>query len=186
VADQLCTPSDLASLLQSDLDLSTATLLIECGTAVVQATTGQRLVRATTTPSIPGVWSQWLDLPQWPVVSVASVAIDGTTISGWKLVGVRLWRAAGWQTSTDPVVITPTYTHGYASNDQALQPARGQVLALCAPFYPNPTGASSVKIDDYAETYATMSASMAANQPVRDMLRAVYGGAVGAIPMRSS
>lgn len=184
MADQLATPSDLASLLQSDLDLSTATLLLECATAVVQGAVGQRLVRATSTATLPGVASQWLDLPQWPVVSVATVVLDGATITDWRLSGVRLWRTGGWQPSWQPVNVDVTYTHGYASNDQALQLARGQTLALCAPFYPNPTGASQVKIDDYAETYAAMHASMAANDPVKEALRAQYGGAVGAVSMR--
>lgn len=185
MADQLATPSDLASLLQQDLDLSTATLLVECATGVVQGVTGQRLVRATTTPSIPGVWSQWLDLPQWPVISVASVQIDGVAVTDWKLIGVRLFRRAGWQPAGDPVEVEPTYTHGYLSTDQYLQLARGSVLSLCAPFYSNPGGASQVKIDDYAEIYAAMQASMTGNEPMKDALRAQYGGAVGATPMRT-
>ena len=185
MADQLCTPSDLASWLQSDLDLSTATLLVECATGVVQGVTGQRLVRATTTPSIPGVVGQWLDLPQWPVVSVATVVLDGTTITDWRKNGVRLWRAGGWQPSWAPVEVAVTYTHGYLSTDQYLQFARSAVLALCAPFYSNPSGASQVKIDDYAEAYAAMQASMTGNEPMKDALRAQYGGAVGATPMRT-
>jgi hypothetical protein len=185
-ADQLCTPSDLASWLQQDLDLSTATLLVECATGVVQGATGQRLVRLTDVANIPGVWSQWLDLPQWPVVSVASVTLAGVTITDWSLIGVRLWRAGGWQKSITPAMVGVNYTHGYASTDQYLQLARGTVLSLCAPFYSNPDGAGSVKIDDYAATYAAMQSSMAANQPLKDALRAQYGGAVGATPMRSS
>jgi len=185
VADQLATPSDLASFLQQDLDASTANLLINCGTGVVQATTGQRIVRATTTPSIPGGWSQWLDLPQWPVVSVASVELDGEVITDWSLIGVRLWRPGGWQASSRPSVVEPTYTHGYDPADQYLQFARSAALSLCAPFYSNPDGASSVKIDDYAATYTAMSSSMAANSKLSDLLRAAYGAGVGTTPMRT-
>lgn len=185
MADQLATPSDLASFLQQDLDASTANLLVECATGVVQAATGQRIVRATTTPSIPGVFSRWLDLPQWPVVSVATVELDGEVITDWSLIGVRLWRPAGWQASSRPSVVEPTYTHGYHPTDQMLQLARGAVLSLCAPFYDNPAGASSVKIDDYAATYTAMAATMAANRPLGDALRAAYGAGVGALPMRA-
>lgn len=186
MADQLATPSDLASWLQQDLDASTATLLVECATGVVQGVTGQRLVRLTTTPTLPGVCSQWLNLPQWPVVSVATVVLDGVTITDWRKNGVRLWRAAGWQPSlVQPVEVAVTYTHGYLSTDQYLQAARGAVLSLCAPFYSNPDGAGSVKIDDYAATFAAMQSSMNANEPLKDALRAQYGGAVGATPMRT-
>lgn len=186
MADQLATPEDLASFLQrDDLDASTATLLVECATGVIQATVGQRIVRATTTPSIPGGFSQWLNLPQWPVVSVATVELAGTAITDWSLIGVRLWRANGWQPSWTPVMVDVTYTHGHASEDQALQFGRSAVLGLCAPFYPNPTGASSVKIDDYAETYAAMQTAMNGNQPLMGALRAAYGAAVGTTPMRT-
>ena len=37
VADQLCEPEDLASLLEMDLDSYKANMLVECATAVVQA-----------------------------------------------------------------------------------------------------------------------------------------------------
>lgn len=184
MADQLATPEDLASFLQQDLDASTADLLVECATGVIQATTGQRIVRATTTPSIPGTFGQWLTLPQWPVVSVATVELGGAVITDWSLIGVRLWRAGGWQPSGTPVIVEPTYTHGYAAADQALQYARSAVLSLCAPFYTNPDGASSVKIDDYAATYSAMSAAMAANTALADALRAAYGAGVGTTPMR--
>lgn len=185
MADQLATPSDLASWLQQDLDASTAGLLLECATGVIQATVGQRIVRATTTPSLPGTCGQWLNLPQWPVVSVASVELDGTAITDWELIGVRLWRAGGWQPSGTPVVVEPTYTHGYASNDQALQFGRSAALSLCAPFYSNPGGASSVKIDDYAETYGAMTAAMTANTHLAAALRAAYGAGVGTTAMRT-
>lgn len=186
MADQLATPSDLASFLQQDLDASTAGLLIECATGVIQATTGQRIVRATTTPSIPGTCGQWLNLPQWPVVSVATVELGGAVITDWSLIGVRLWRAGGWQPSGTPVVAEPTYTHGYAPADQALQFARSAVMSLCAPFYSNPGGASSVKIDDYAETYGVMTAAMSSNTYLTAALRAAYGSGVGTTSMRTS
>src|SRR5690242_5591066 len=108
MADQLCTPEDLASALQADLDASTATLWVECATAVVQATAGgQRIVQVVDdTFTILGTTDSWLDLPQLPVTSVASVVLDGVTLTAgspgdasttYRRHGNRLWRTDGWQ-----------------------------------------------------------------------------------------
>lgn len=107
MADQLATPQDLASLVQSDLDLSTATVVIEAVTAVVQEAAGnQRLIQVVNDPfEIEGTTSPWLVLPQRPVTAVSSVVRDdgcvvalGTGISAnYKKVGNRLWSRTGWQ-----------------------------------------------------------------------------------------
>lgn len=102
MADQLATPSDLASLLQQDVDTSTATLLIEAATAVVQqACGGQRIVQVLgDTLTLSGTADSWLPLPQLPVTNVTSVTLDGTTLTAgtdYKVLGNRLWRRQGWQ-----------------------------------------------------------------------------------------
>lgn len=102
MADQLATPTDLASYLQSDVDTSTATLLIECATAVVQeACGGMRIVQVDNdTLNVAGYTDSWLPLPQLPVRSVTSVTLDGITLAvgtDYKLFGNRLWRRQGWQ-----------------------------------------------------------------------------------------
>jgi hypothetical protein len=182
VADQLCTPSDLAAFLKQDLDASTATLLVECATATIQGVVGHRLVRATDTANIPSPDGPWLQLPQWPVVSVSSVAIDGTTVTDYSMISTRLWRVLGWQTSsTTPSVANVTYTHGYASTDQALQLARSVCLSLAAAAYTNPEGATQVKIDDYAAAYTEIARQLEAAPRLKDLLRGQYGGAIAAV-----
>lgn len=104
MADQLATPSDLASWLQSDLDASTATVLVECATAVVQAACGGQRILQVDDDVMPvlGTTDSWLDLPQLPVTGVSSVVLDGTTLTlgtDYKLFGSRLWRKLGWQSS---------------------------------------------------------------------------------------
>jgi hypothetical protein len=104
MADQLATPSDLAAYLQSDVDTATATLLVECATAVVQAACGgQRIVRVTgDTLTLLGTTESWLDLPQLPVTAVSSVTLDGTALTAstdYKVFGNRLFRKFGWQTN---------------------------------------------------------------------------------------
>lgn len=187
MADQLCTPEDLASALQSDLDLATATLWIEAATAVVQQAAGnQRIVRVTDdTVNLTGLTSPWLDLPQIPAVSVASVTLDGTALTavsaggsvyGYRLRGDRLWRTNGWQTYVgEPSEVIPVYTHGYAAGSQDLQLGRGAVISISKVAYVNPRGAVSEKIDDYAVAYEKAAVAMQAMPNLAAALRNKYG-----------
>ena len=135
MADQLVTPEDLASFLQQDLDLATATLLIEAATAVVQeAAGGQRILQvAGDTATLIGTTDSKLDLPQIPVTAVTSVTLDGTALtagsaggvtSTYRRIGSKLWRTDGWQTYIgEPSTVVVVYTHGYPAAHQRLQRA---------------------------------------------------------------
>jgi hypothetical protein len=185
VADQLATPSDLASLLQSDLDASTANLLAEIATAVVQAECQQRIVEVTETVTFDldgydgGVY---LVLPERPLTAVTSAVIGATTVTDYtaQLSRSRLWRARGWRSTliayyNQPSTVTVTYTHGYPAGHQRLQLARAAVLSLARYGYSNPDGATSVKIDDYAATYDVMAARMEAMGSFSQRLKRQYG-----------
>jgi hypothetical protein len=189
MADQLCAPEDLASLLEMDLDAYKATMLVEAGTAVVQATVGrppQRIVEVTDDEvTLMGTTAAWLHLPQRPVSAVSSVNIDDADddlVEGtdFKRFGSRLWRACGWAICwTEPSTVVVTYTHGYPEGDQGLQLARGAVIALIKGVYDNPTGATQVRIDDYSAAYAALSAQMDASPFLAANLRRQYGAGVG-------
>jgi hypothetical protein len=190
MADQLATASDLAALLQSDLDLSTATLLVEIGTAVVQAAAGgQRIVQVVDdVATILGGTSAWLDLPQIPVTAVSSVTLDGSTIStgtltgggNYRRIGSRLWRGDGWQIYCGvPSEVIAINTHGIAAGDQRLQLGRGAVLGLAKGQYRNPSGATRITIDDYTEVYDAMTARLEASQSLKTALRKQYGRRAG-------
>lgn len=186
MADQLATPGDLAARLQSDLDLATATVLIEAATAVIQAVAGQRIVEVVDDEVILDI-DQWhsglyLDLPERPVTDVTTVLIGATSVSDWVPVHRRgrVWRADGWRSTltaypSQPSTATVTYTHGYPAGHQRLQLGRGTVLALSAPLYPNPTSATSIKIDDYAEAYEAMTVRMEGSPSLQKLLRRQYG-----------
>lgn len=184
MADQLVTPSELASFLQQDVDTATATLLIEMATGKIQAACGQRLIEATSTFVLdvsPWQSGPWLDLPQHPVRSVASVEIDGTAYTDWLLRSQRLYRLGGWNlnASAPCQVVVGDVLHGYPSGAQGLQLARDMCLALAAAGYGNPGGSvSSEQIDDYRVTFAEAESRMQVTPGMRDMLRSTY--AVGA------
>jgi hypothetical protein len=203
MADQLATPSDLASLLQQDIDTSTATLLIETSTATVQRWAGQRIVQVVDdVVTLLGTADSWLDLPQIPVTAVSSVVRSGVTLTAgtdYQLIGNRLWCRWGWQSNLGwyypaewrpsygpdpylgpaPGVVVVTYTHGYAASAQELQLARSAVLTLAGTIYTNPGGVSSESIDDYtvqfASTHAATQAASGASSHLQAAIRKQYG-----------
>ena len=174
----LATPQDLASLLQQDLDASTANLLLELATAKVQrAAGGQRIIQATDTAVIDVVeWDQWLALPQLPVQSVDTVELDGTPVTDWVLSNQKLWRLSGWLTACwQPSQVKVTYTHGYPDGSQWLHLARDMTLALARMGYGNPGGVSMEAIDDYRVSYAEVDARMQMTEPMRQAIADAYG-----------
>ena len=187
MADQLASPSDLASLLQKDVDTASATLAIEVCTAVVQAAAdGQRIVQVVNdADTVIGTTEQYLRLPQMPVTAVSSVTLDGVALvagapgSGpttYRLVGNRLYRGCGWQTYCgEPSTVAFVYTHGIAAGSQDLQYGRGVVLSLARSLFENPAGVISEKIDDYAVAYAAASAVLDAAPSVKSLIRKQYG-----------
>lgn len=187
MADQLVTPTELASFMQlTYADLTAAqqaamAMLVQLSTGKIQAACGQRLIEATSTFVLDvewGSWTPWLDLPQRPVRSIGSVAIDGTTYTDWVLRSQRLWRLGGWSLSASaPSQVTVAdCAHGYPAGSQGLQLARDMCLALAAAGYGSPGGAvASEQIDDYRVTYAEADSRMQVTPGMRDMLRQQYG-----------
>jgi len=181
MGDQLVTPEELASFLQADdLDLSTATLLIEMATGKIQAAAGQYLIELTDTALLSvdiRDGSPWLALPQLPVRSVDSVVVDGSPVTDFVLSMQQLWRSRAWNMRTDrPTEVAVTYTHGYSAGTRGLQLARDMCLALAGAGYDNPGGGvTDEKIDDYQISYADADSRMQVTPGMRDMLKAQYG-----------
>ncbi|MDX6227393.1 MAG: hypothetical protein QOI76_783 [Frankiales bacterium] len=188
MADQLASASDLASLLQKDVDTASAVLALEVCTAVVQACVdGQRIVRVTNTEVVYGGFGKVLRLKQQPVVSITSVTYNGSlltqgTASGnWSLSPLGPWRNLGWtEYCGGPVSSTAVYVSGYdpAGSDadkQALQLGRGAVLGLARGLFENPSGVIREQIDDYAVAYSEAQAALDASPGLKALLRKQYG-----------
>lgn len=189
MADQLCTPEDLAALLQQDLDLATATVVIEAATAVVQAAAGQRIVEVVDDEiTLLGTTDAWLDLPQRPVTAVTSVELDGTALTegtatgNYRRFGARLWRGCGWATCwTEPSTVVVVDTHGYPTGDQGLQLARSATLGISRTVYANPAGITREALDDYSVAYEAAAAAMDASPHLVGALRRQYGRRAGLV-----
>lgn len=180
MADQLVTPSELASFLQQDVDTATATLVIEMATGKVQSGAGQKLIAATSTALLHVEVcddDQYLALPQRPARSVSSVLINGVADTTWLLRSQMLWRLYGWNChSWAPTEVTVTYAHGFLAGAQGLQLARDYVLALAGAAYgPLAAAVTSEAIDDYKVTYADVESRMQVTPYMRDQLLAEYG-----------
>lgn len=189
MADLLATVVDLAARIRvpvSDLDATTATLLLECATAVVQEAAGdQRILQVTDdVTTLTGTTDSSLHLPQIPVTAVASVTLDGsavtagavTSATAYKRFGNRLWRGDGWQVNTGaPSEVVVVNTHGYAAGSQNLQFARSAVLALLKGVYDNVSGATQLSIDDYSVAYEAVNVQMEATPYLEKALRKKYG-----------
>ena len=196
MTDRLAAPADLGTLLGvPDLDPALAALLVEIATSIVQSATGrppQRILAvADEEITLTGTTDSWLQLPQLPVTVVASVALDGVTLSSgvagsgpstWRLRGSRLWRGSGWQTYVgEPSEVTVVYSHGYATGHQGLELARSAVLGLCRAVPANREGLSQLRVDDFSATYDAMAARMEASPALQRALQWTYGHAAGAI-----
>lgn len=94
-------------------------------------------------------------LPQRPVTAVASVKVDGVTITDWRLRGSRMIRPCAWTTDCDlPPEVEVTYTHGIPLGDERLDLAKDACLAFAAAARTNPDGLKSEAIDDYTRAFA--------------------------------
>lgn len=164
--------TELASWVQSDLDTATAELCRDMATAYLESEVGVSLtqqsdVAVTYTPR----WSsEWIDLPV-PTASVASVSVDGTTLAAddyefvsdtYQLHRAGGWGGNGWGASErrfvlapdDHVAVTVTMTYGFATPPSDFK-LWGLILAAQAYQLVPSLNRQSVRIDDYAETFAT-------------------------------
>lgn len=192
MADLLATPSDLASALQQDVDTATATLWLQAATAAVQEAAGQRIVLIENEQiTLTGTADSWLRLPQQPVRAVATVLLDGSAVtlgsagsggSTYRRRGSRLWRGDGWQTYVgEPSEVTVIYSHGYDTDEQGIELARGTVIGLARTPYDNPAAVSREQIDDYSVAYQAVSAALELNRFLRRALRRQYGARAGLV-----
>lgn len=185
----------VADLSARGIDTSNATLadtMLRVASATVRRAAGSPILSTTSTVDLT-VWDRdaLVRLPGLPVVSVASVAIDGDAVTDHKLTDLGLWRAAGWGYGSEPVTVTVTYTHGLTEVPADVVDlvcnlaARGMAEA--------PEGARdprvvAERIDDYSVTFAqgaeAVASVMELPRGTRRWLRASFGNGAGMVRYR--
>ena len=86
-------------------------------------------------------------LPERPVVSVASVTLDGDTLGADSYSRVRdgLWRQNGW--GDESTLVQVTYTHGFAEGTPAMETLKAVCLQVAARAAANPQSFGGFDID---------------------------------------
>lgn len=132
---------------------------LEAVSAAIRDAAGVMISRDTGTFTVEGSRFPWLSLPVVPVISVASVEIDGEPVTDFRLIGKALWRRNGWA-GCDPSLVTVTCTHGFdpVPADIVLLTCElaGAILAAASEGgVEAKNGVQSERIDDYYVAYET-------------------------------
>jgi hypothetical protein len=135
-----------------------ANLILAGATAYIRACTDQWIsVVADDVITIDAPISDTIWLPQRPVQSVATVKVDGSLTTAWKLRGSRLIKVdlngCPWATSSEPHEVEIAYTHGFATTDERFDLARDACLSLAMHRLSNPLNLISESVDDYSRTF---------------------------------
>lgn len=150
--------------------------------------------QTTSTVTLEGPQSQWLSLPGPPIISVASVKLDGEAITDWRLRSHRLWRAVGWTACDGPSEVEVIQTHGLATVPaDIVDLVCRMVAAALVSFRSETDGAglaagnvTSERIGDYAVTYGSngLITEMELPDYLRERLAARFGGGVSLLRSR--
>lgn len=164
--------SDLAARLNVTFtsgQTAQATQLLDGASAYIRALVGGYVSAVAgdvaTLVAPPGYW---LHLPHGPVTAVASVVLDGETITDYQRVGRRLYLADGWRSEfaadsissedDDLDFVVVTYSHGYTSTDD-LALAKDACLSMAAASVANVSGVKRERIDDYEIEFGELNRS---------------------------
>ncbi|MFD9905629.1 hypothetical protein [Streptomyces sp. NPDC059063] len=170
-------------------------VFLEEASAAVREATGVPISQTTSTLTLEGPDdSQWLHLPGPPIQSVASVAIDGQTVSDWKLRDHKLWRASGWRTSCEPSNVDVVQTHGLPTVPADLVGLVCRIAAAVLVAHraqPDGEGLAArdvraERIGDYSVTYGDDGRITEIELPqyLREQLAARFGGGITLVRSR--
>ncbi len=180
----LATTADLQARGIATTDIAGVEALLDSASEAIRDAAGSIISRAESTIKLSGTGDYWLTVPLSPIHAVTAVAIDGGTVSDFRLREGRLWRASGWQVTPEPPEVTLTVDHGF---DEV--PA--DIIDLCCSLvaaglaakeggYDPERGLSSMSIDDYREGYTKgddeILNPLELPQRTREWLRQRFGG----------
>jgi len=192
----LATVADLAArgLTVTAEETTVAETYLSVASTAVREAAGVPISQTTSTVALEGPAAQWLSLPGPPVLSVASVTLDGETVTDWRLISSRLWRACGWSPTCEPSELEVTQTHGLADVPADIVDLVCRIAATAlADYRADPEGVGlaagdirSERIGDYSVTYGSegLITSMELPDYLRERLAARFGGGVALLRSR--
>lgn len=171
---------------------SVHTLMLAVASSVVRAAAGSPILQTTSTVTLTDWGGRLLRLPGLPVLSVASVKVDGSEATGWKLVdSASLFHADYWGGDDDPASVEVTLTHGLPKvPDHIVQLVCDLAIAGAdaARSGAHPPGVIAEKIDDYSVTFAAgaeaVATAMELPRLTKQWLRSQFGGGVQVVTYR--
>lgn len=172
-----------------------AATMLKVASSVVRGAAGSPILQKTTTLELTGRWGEeYLELPGLPVVSVASVKVDGQLISDYRLDGHRLWRLCGWGCHLIMSTVEVTYTHGlpevppFVVDLVCALAGAGVNAAAEGNYESSDPRVIAEKIDDYSVSFAEGAERVASVMELpagtRRWLRRSFGGGAGMVTHR--
>lgn len=169
--------------------------MLAVASASVRGAAGSPISETTSTVTLTGTWDDTrVPLPGPPVQAVATVELDGSAVTDWKLDNGRLWRRCGWTSGCpgEPVSLEITYTHGMpevpADVVDLVCSLAAAGLNAATEGYAARTGVIAERIDDYSVQYAqgaeAVATVMELPERTRRWLRARFGGNTGMVTTR--
>lgn len=194
--DPLATENDLDARGVVVPDSLDATTLLASASSAVRDAAGCPISQETSTVTLTLDDPCTLTLPGRPVTAVASLAIDGTTISPSTLTDGR-W-SDGWRLWGDslllrnvrvyaPATATVTYTHGLLTvPDDIVDLVCSMVAITLGLGYGTTDRLQSFRLGDYSEAFTPTAGSdspspMSLPDSVRNQLRARFGNNVAVV-----
>lgn len=164
------------STLDEDADaewIAQATLLISLVSADIQSAARNRLIEGTVTAKLAGVWSEYLELPRRPILSVDAVSVNGQAISAggysWNersLIrgGARIanYDASGTRWGGPAATVEVTYDYGYEAAEVP-ELVKSLTLRAAARSMQNPTGVAQESLGPWSVSFGSSSQRMAEN-----------------------
>ncbi|MFK0082730.1 hypothetical protein [Glutamicibacter sp. NPDC090743] len=145
------------------LDDPIVTVLIESASAEVVDAAGSPIIQKRSTVELLAGRARILRLPGLPVTEIHTVTVDGQPVADWKKANGGIYRPSGWA-EDGAETVTVDYTHGLPNLPADIKDlvCRMVISGLLNAadnaadgFALNNGRLSSIKIDDYAEGYAT-------------------------------
>lgn len=184
----LATTADLAArglTVAAGEETTVATTYLDVASTAVREAAGVPISQTTSTVTLEGPASQWLTLPGVPIISVASVTVDGEAVTDWRLRSQRLWRGCGWSPGCGPSEVVVTQTHGLADVPSDIVDLVCRITGTAlADYRADSEGAGlaagdirSERIGDYSVTYGDtgLITSMELPDYLRERLAARFG-----------